>query len=40
MARYYFHIRDGNNLIRDEEGTELPSLEAARAEAIWVTARP
>ena len=40
MARYYFHIRDGNNLIRDEEGIELPSLEAARAEAILVTARP
>ena len=37
MPRYYFQIRDGNNLIRDEEGIELPSLEAARAEAILVT---
>ena len=37
LTRYYFHIRDGNNLIRDEEGIELPSLEAARAEATLVT---
>ena len=37
MARYYFHIRDGDRLIRDDEGIELPSLEAARAEAILVT---
>ena len=37
MPRYYFQIRDGNNLIRDEEGMELPSLEAARAEAILAT---
>jgi hypothetical protein len=37
MSRNYFHIRDGNNLIRDEEGIELPSLEAAHTEAILVT---
>jgi len=34
MARYFFHIKDGNDLIRDEEGTELPGLEEARAKAI------
>jgi hypothetical protein len=31
---YYFHIRDGNELIRDEEGTELPDPAAAKAEAL------
>ena len=34
MPRYYFHIRDGKDLIRDEEGTELPDPEAAHAEAL------
>ena len=33
MPRYFFHIRDDDNLIRDEEGTELPDLSAARKEA-------
>lgn len=33
MARYYFHIRDGWNLIPDDEGMELPSWDAARSEA-------
>ena len=23
MARYYFHIKDGADLIKDQEGTEL-----------------
>jgi hypothetical protein len=31
--RFYFHIRDQHGLIVDEEGSELPSLEAARDEA-------
>ena len=31
--RYHFHIRDAEGLIPDEEGSELASLEAARAEA-------
>jgi len=35
MARYYFHSEDGRNY-PDEEGTELPSLEAARIEAVRV----
>jgi hypothetical protein len=34
VPRYYFHIRDGKNLIRDEEGTDLPGPEAAHAEAM------
>jgi hypothetical protein len=33
MARYYFDIRDGEGLARDEEGLELPALEAAEIEA-------
>jgi hypothetical protein len=30
---YYFHIRDGETLIVDEEGIPFPTLDAARAEA-------
>jgi hypothetical protein len=33
MTRYYFHIRDADGMSRDNEGTELPNLEAARREA-------
>lgn len=33
MPRYYFHICDDEGTSRDEEGTELPDLEAARHEA-------
>lgn len=33
MARYYFHIREGGRRIPDDDGEELPNLEAARAEA-------
>jgi hypothetical protein len=33
MPRFYLHIRDGEILIKDPEGSELPSVEAARAEA-------
>lgn len=34
MKRYFFHIFNGTGPTRDEEGQELPSLEAARAEAV------
>ncbi|MDB5651731.1 MAG: hypothetical protein JWL62_3251 [Hyphomicrobiales bacterium] len=34
MACYHFNQRRGSLLIKDDEGTELPGLEAARAEAI------
>jgi hypothetical protein len=33
VPRYYFHIADGR-VIHDNEGTELPDLKSARAEAI------
>jgi hypothetical protein len=31
--RYHFHIQDGHNM-PDQQGTELPSLQAARVEAV------
>ena len=34
MPRYFFNIRDGHDLDEDEEGIELPDIEAARAEAL------
>jgi hypothetical protein len=33
MPRFYFHVRDGNDLIEDEEGNDLPDLDSALAEA-------
>jgi hypothetical protein len=33
MPRYFFHIKDKANTIRDEEGTELQDLDAVREEA-------
>ena len=33
MPRYYFHLHNGATA-RDEEGRELPDLNAARQEAI------
>jgi hypothetical protein len=35
MPRYYFDIRDGEELIPDEEGMELPDLDAAFREAAY-----
>lgn len=34
MPRYFLHIRDEDGLTPDEEGAELPDLDAAKAEAI------
>jgi hypothetical protein len=34
MPRYFLHIEDGHQQIRDEEGSELPDLTAAREEAL------
>lgn len=34
MVRYYFHIRDGERLSRDPEGSDFEDLDAARAEAV------
>jgi hypothetical protein len=33
MPIFYFNIRDDQDLICDEEGMELPNLDAAREEA-------
>src|SRR5436309_2028223 len=33
MGRYYFHLRAGDTLTSDEEGTDLPDLMAAQREA-------
>jgi hypothetical protein len=33
MTRYYFHIHQGQFLIRDEEGTCCANVDAARREA-------
>lgn len=33
MARFFFHVRDDKNYIQDDEGQELPDLDAARDEA-------
>ena len=34
MPCFYFHMHDGLERIEDEEGSELPDIEAARAEAL------
>jgi len=34
MPRFFLHIDDGTQRIEDEEGSELPDLEAAREEAL------
>jgi hypothetical protein len=34
MPRYFFNIREGFEVDEDEEGVELPDVEAARAEAL------
>jgi hypothetical protein len=33
LMRYYFDLRDGNELTRDEEGLELQSMERVKQEA-------
>ena len=34
MQRYFFHLRDGGELIPDETGMDLAGLEEARREAV------
>ena len=34
MARYFFHIKDGVHLVKDEEGTELADAQEAHKQAI------
>jgi hypothetical protein len=33
MARYYFDWRDNDDFLEDDEGMDLPDLEAAKVEA-------
>jgi len=33
MPRYFFHLKDEQGWIKDEEGMELPDLDAAKEEA-------
>ena len=37
MPQYFFHVREGSSLSRDEEGQELPNADDARREAINAT---
>lgn len=34
MARYFFHVRLGNDLALDPEGEDFPDLQAAHEEAL------
>jgi hypothetical protein len=34
MPRFFLHIKDGSDLIRDEEGIDVPSADDARAKAL------
>lgn len=34
MARFYFHLRDGDELVKDPEGSDLPDVDAAKREAL------
>jgi hypothetical protein len=34
MARYFFHIKDGAQLIEDEEGSDLANATVVRARAL------
>jgi hypothetical protein len=36
MPRYYFHLTDGNSVLDDPDGLELPGAAAAREEAVIV----
>lgn len=36
MPRYWFNVRDGNELLLDDqEGCVLPDLEAVKTDAVW-----
>jgi hypothetical protein len=34
MVHFYFHIREGDELIADDQGQDLPDVSAARREAV------
>ncbi|MFZ0850023.1 MAG: hypothetical protein WAO08_12560 [Hyphomicrobiaceae bacterium] len=33
MPRYFFHVDDGQDVMHDDEGIDLPDLDAVREEA-------
>ena len=35
MPRFFLHLKSGDALIEDIEGSELPNPEAARKQALW-----
>ena len=39
MPMFYLHIRDGDGLFEDPDGSDLPDLGAARAEAALAAVR-
>ena len=34
MPRYFFHVVEGTYILSDDEGSELPDLEAVRNDAV------
>lgn len=34
MARFYFHLRDGRDVLLDPDGSELADMDAVRARAL------
>jgi hypothetical protein len=34
MARFYFHLQAGDQIVPDEEGADLPDFSAAQREAL------
>ena len=34
MPRFHFHVRDGDSLLENLEGTDFPGFEAARADTV------
>lgn len=38
VPRYYFDVQNGNKVFSDDEGTELPTIEAAQEEAVQTMA--
>jgi hypothetical protein len=34
MGRFYFHLQAGDEIVQDDEGTDLPDLSAAQREAL------
>jgi hypothetical protein len=34
MGRFYFHLRNGDKLLPDDDGVDLPDFSAAKREAV------